>query len=109
MDAQAIALIITAIGGSAAVTAIINGIAKLASGASHRERIRNTNLVTQRAKAIEERTDAEKKRDEAEAELDVEARKRREAEEHVAILQRQLILLGVEPQKRLEIKEKNDE
>lgn len=107
MDAQAIALLITAIGGSTALTVIINGIAKMASGASHRERVRNTTIVSQRTKAIEERALAEKKRDDAEAELDTETRKRREAEEHIAILQRQLILLGAEPYKRIEIKEKN--
>jgi hypothetical protein len=108
MDAQAIALIITAIGGSAAVTAIVNGIAKLASGATQRERVRNTNIITQRAKAIEERIAAEQKRDDIEAELEIETRKRREAEEHVAVLQRQLILLGVEPLRRPEKKEKTD-
>lgn len=82
------------------ITLLINAAGKMRSGAVHRERIRNTNLITQRAKAIEEAEKAEKKRDDALAAKDAEADLRREAEEHVAILQRQLILLGQVPLER---------
>lgn len=110
MDAatlQLLGTILGAGGGGAAILAIINGIFKLASGASHRERMRNTNLEVQRVKAIEERVAAENDRDtkvsKAKEERDKEADKRREAEEHVAILQRQLILAGITPLERPDI------
>jgi hypothetical protein len=88
--ARSLATILSAGGGGAVLLAAINGVIKWLSGASHRERVKNTDLASQRAKAIKER-------DEAEGERDVADRKRREAEEHVAILKRQLILLGVDP------------
>lgn len=101
---RTVALIIGAGGGAAFITAIINGLTKLISGASHRERVKNTNLEAQRVKAVQERDAAMADRDskvaKAEQETDVEARKRREAEEHVAILQRQLILAGHTPLER---------
>lgn len=90
MDAQTLATLLGAGGGGAVLLALVNGIMKWLSGASHREREKNTDLNSQRLKAIEER-------DEAMAERDEEARRRREAEEHVAILQRQLILAGHTP------------
>lgn len=80
-------------GGGAVLLALVTGLVKWLSGASHRERDRNTNLITQRRNAVEAR-------DEAELERDVADRKRREAEEHVAILKRQLILLGATPLER---------
>lgn len=90
---QLIATIMGAGGGGAMLLALINGLFKWLSGASHRERERNTDLATQRRDAIEARDAAEKERDEAD-------KKRREAEEHVAILQRQLLLAGFWPQPR---------
>lgn len=91
--AQLLATVVGAGGGGAALLALVNGLIKWLSGASARERAKNTDLISQRTKAIEER-------DKAEMELDVETRKRREAEEHVAILKRQLLLNGFEPQER---------
>jgi hypothetical protein len=60
------------------------------TGAAQRERVKTTSLVT--------RTEsAEKKKDEAEAETEEEIKLRRKAEHHVALLQRQIILLGGKP------------
>lgn len=97
---QMVVTLLGAGGVTTVITLLVNAAGKMRSGAVHRERIRNTNLITQRAKAIEEREKAEQKRDEAEAEKDAEAKLRREAEEHVAILQRQIILLGAVPLER---------
>lgn len=93
MDPQLLAAILGAGGGGAVLLALVNGIIKWLSGASHREREKNTDLFSQRRKAIEER-------DEANDRADEEANRRREAEERVAILQRQLILAGIEPAAR---------
>jgi hypothetical protein len=79
-------------GGSAFLVFLCKGISKWWSGAAHREQVKNTSLATQRAKAIKERDDAEAERDAAD-EL------RREAEEHVSILKRQLRENGIEPKK----------
>lgn len=91
--AQLLATVVGAGGGGAALLALVNGLMKWLSGASARERAKNTDLLSQRTKAIEDR-------DKAEADLDIETRKRREAEEHVAILKRQLLLAGLEPIER---------
>lgn len=91
--AQLLATIVGAGGGGAALLALVNGLIKWLSGASARERAKNTDLISQRTKAIEER-------DKAEAELEAETKRRREAEEHVAILKRQLLLEGHEPLER---------
>lgn len=91
--AQLLATVVGAGGGGAALLALVNGLIKWLSGASAREREKNTDLVSQRRRAIEER-------DEANEKLEVETTKRRQAEEHVAILKRQLILLGEEPEER---------
>lgn len=91
--AQLLATVLGAGGGGAALLALVNGVIKWLSGASARERAKNTDLISQRTKAIEER-------DKAEAELDEETRRRREAEEHVAILKRQLLLAGHTPLER---------
>lgn len=93
MDPQLLVAILGAGGGGAVLLALVNGIMKWLSGASHREREKNTDLATQRRTAIEERDQAERERDEAD-------KKRREAEEHVAILQRQLLLAGFWPNPR---------
>ena len=95
MDGETAKLLFTALGagsGGAALLALINGIFKWLSGAARREQIRNTSIAEQRNKAVKEKDDAE-------AELETEILKRREAEEHVAKLQRQVILLGAEPVK----------
>lgn len=91
--AQLLATVVGAGGGGAALLALVNGLIKWLSGASAREREKNTDLATQRRKAIEER-------DEAADKLEVETTRRREAEEHVAILKRQLLLEGLTPQER---------
>lgn len=88
-----IVTILGAGGGGAAVLATINGVFKLLSGASHRERIRSTNLIAQRIEAVAERIKSDKERDEADD-------RRREAEEHVSILKRQVIELGATPRER---------
>lgn len=95
MDGETAKLLFTALGagsGGAALLALINGMFKWLSGAARREQIRNTTLSQQRAQAIKEKDDAE-------TELELEILKRREAEEHVAKLQRQVILLGADPVK----------
>lgn len=93
--------VIGAGGGTAFLTMMFKGVGKLVSGAAHREQVKNTSLEKQRLNAITERVAAEKERDEkvdkAENERDVADRKRREAEEHVAKLQVQIIRLGAEP------------
>ena len=91
-------------GGSAFLMLLFKGIGKWLSGAAHREQVKNTSLATQRANAIAERIAAEKDRDEkvdkAEAERDTADEKRREAEEHVSILKRQVRELGAVPEER---------
>ena len=94
-DAPLLVTLLGAGGGGAVLLALVNGLIKWLSGASHRERVRNTNLDAQRTKAVVERDEAEKERDD-------EARKRREAEEHVSILKRQLIEAGFTPLERTE-------
>lgn len=77
-------------GGAAFLVLIGNGISKLWTGTEQRERVKTTSLVTRTATA-------EKKKDDAEAETEEEIRLRRKAEHHVALLQRQIILLGGKP------------
>lgn len=92
MDAaQLVVTILSSAGGSAVVVTLINGTIKWLSGASGRERQRNTDLATQRTRAIEERDAAEKERDEADL-------KRREAEEYAARLRVQLFTTGITPE-----------
>jgi hypothetical protein len=81
--------IIGAGGGSVFITSVFNGFGKMRSGVAQRERVKNTSLANKAAKY-------ERERDEADV-------KRREAEEHVSILQRQLILLGEKPFERIEL------
>ena len=106
MDAETAKLVFTCLGagfGGAALLALINGLIKWLSGAAGRERIRNTTLAEQRVQAIAERdkavADRDEKVDKAEKERDDADKLRREAEEHVAKLQRQVILMGGEPVK----------
>lgn len=88
--AQLLVTILGAGGGGAALLALINGTFKWLTGAAGRERNKNTDLVAQRLKAIEER-------DAAEAERDASDKKRREAYEYASKLRRQLIEHGIEP------------
>lgn len=90
---QLILALLGTAGGSAALATFAKGIVSWLSGKAHRERARNTNLLSQNIKEIE-------RREAAELETDVEAKKRREAEEHVSILKRQLILAGITPLER---------
>lgn len=80
-------------GGSAFVLSLTNGVGKWLSGTAHREQLKNTSLA-QRVIV------ADTKRDEAEAERDLADDKRREAEEHVSILKRQIREMGLTPQER---------
>lgn len=88
--AQLLVAMMGAGGGGAALLAFVSGLWKWISGASGRERARNTQLTSQRTAAIEDRIKAEKERDKADF-------LRRRAEEHVSLLKRQLIELGVDP------------
>lgn len=79
MGADDWATLITAGGGGAMVTAVISALVKWLSNSAHRERIKNTSV-------------------------DSEMNRRREAEEHVSILKRQLLENGIEPREREESK-----
>lgn len=94
--AQLLVTILGAGGGGAAMLALVNGVIKWLSGAASRERDKNTDLIAQRRKAVQEREAAEKERDD-------EAKKRRKAEEYSAQLRRQLIESGVEPEAPAEV------
>lgn len=80
-------------GGSAFLLYLFKGAGKWLSGAAHREQLKNTSLATQRAKAIKDRDDAELERDAADE-------RRREAEEHVAMLKNQIREFGQVPVER---------
>lgn len=88
--AQLVVTILGAGGGGAAILALINGTFKWLTGAAGRERQRNTDLVAQRLKAVEERETAENERDSSDV-------KRRDAYEYASQLRRQLIEHGIEP------------
>ncbi|MEX1078871.1 MAG: hypothetical protein WED09_07170 [Homoserinimonas sp.] len=89
-SAQLIASLLGAGGGGAVLTAAITGLVKWKSGEAGRERVRNTNLESQRMKAIEER-------DKANEERDMAAVRRRQTEEYASRLRRQLIENGITP------------
>jgi hypothetical protein len=89
--AQILVTVLGAGGGGAVLVALINGLIKWISGASTRERNRNTDLISQRAKAIEERDAAERERDDSDL-------RRRHAYEYASSLRRQLIELGATPE-----------
>jgi hypothetical protein len=88
--AQLLVTILGAGGGGAAVLALIKGLLNWLNGSAGRERDKNTDLITQRRKAIEERVSAENARDEADSD-------RRAAYEYASELRRQLIEAGLEP------------
>lgn len=86
---EAAKMMVTILGAGGGTTLIITfarGFMKWRSGEAHREQVRNSNAEVLRVKAIAEREDADDRR--------------REAEEHVSILQRQLLLLGETPKER---------
>ncbi|RFA15824.1 hypothetical protein B7R22_05300 [Subtercola boreus] len=87
---QLLVTILGAGGGSALLLALIQGVFKQLSGSAGRERVRNTSLEAQRVAAIEER-------DQANAERDAEAKKRRKTEEYASVLRRQLNEAGIAP------------
>lgn len=89
---QFIVALLSALGASGFIATFGKGAISFVSGRAGRERARNTSLLAQTQKEIERREDAEE-------EAEVEIKRRRSAEHHVALLQRQLILLGVEPVK----------
>src|SRR4030095_1578372 len=91
-------LIVATVGAGGIATVLpllINAIIKIRSGAAHRERLRNSSLQTQHAKAIEAK-------EKAEATIETERTKRFEAEEHISILQKQVRDLGGVPLEREE-------
>lgn len=88
--AQLITTILTAGGGGAALLALINGLIKWLSGAARRERERNTDLIAQRIKAVEEKEIAQKDRDEAD-------KRRREAYEYASTLRSMMYENGITP------------
>lgn len=92
-QSQFIVSIMGAGGGSLVVVTLVNGWFKWRTGASARERAKNSDLLSQRAKAVEQRDETERERDAAD-------RKRREAEEHVSLLRRQVIEMGGIPVSR---------
>lgn len=91
--AQLLVTVLGAGGGGAVLLALVNGLIKWLSGASARERDKNTNLITQRRNAIEDRDAALKDRDEADDD-------RRKTEEYNSVLRRQLLENGITPKAR---------
>lgn len=87
---QFIIALLGALGASGFIATFGKGVFSWFTGRAGRERARNTSLLAQAQKEIERREDAE-------AETEAEIKLRRSAEHHVAILQRQLILLGEVP------------
>jgi len=89
--AQLIAYIVGAGGGVSALVTFGRGIIKWLSGAAGREKARNTDLASQRVKAIIDRDEAFDARDEAD-------RRRRVAFEYASRLRRQLYEAGITPE-----------
>lgn len=87
---QVLVTVLGAGGGGAALLALINGLIKWLSGSSARERQRNTDLVSQRRNAIEERVEAFKDRDASDT-------NRRIMEEYASALRRTLLENGITP------------
>lgn len=98
---QFLVTVIGAGGGGAALLALINGIIKWLTGAAAREKIRNTDLLSQRRHAVEERESAIKK-------ADAEAARRRQAEEYASSLRRLLIENDIIPPKWYADHDSND-
>lgn len=102
MDADQIVLLIGAGGGGAVMLALVKGVIDWLSGSASRERDRDSGLVAQRTLAVERAEKAEARADRAFEKRDEEANRRREAEEHVAILQYQIRAMGAVPLERPE-------
>ena len=105
MDAAQIVMLIGAGGGGAVLLALVKGVFDWLSGSAGRERDRDSGLVAQRTLAVERAEKAEARADRAFEKRDEEADKRREAEEHVAILQFQIRALGAIPKERPDLTE----
>lgn len=84
--------LLTAVGASGFLATFGKGVLSTINRRAVRERAKNTSYLAQAQKEIERREDAE-------AEMEAEIKRRRRAEHHVALLQYQLILLGAEPVK----------
>lgn len=89
---QFVIALLTALGAGGFVGTFGKGILSWASGRASRERSRNTSYLQQAQNEIE-------RRENAEVETESEIKRRRKAEHHVALLERQVILLGQEPVK----------
>lgn len=91
-------------GGSAFVLYITKGIGSWLSGAAHREQVKNTSLAKRVIDADTGRREAEAERDtkvdKAESDRDAADERRRQAEEHVAMLKAQIRELGKVPIER---------
>ena len=95
---QFIIALLGAVGASGFIGTFGKGIYSWWTGRAGRERAKNTSYLAQAQKEIERREDAE-------AETEAEIKLRRKAEYHVALLERQVILLGAEPVKNPKDKE----
>ena len=87
---QFIIALLGAIGASGFLATAAKGIFTMVTRRAVRERAKNTSYLAQAQREIERREDAE-------AETEAEIKLRRKAENHVAILQHQIILLGAIP------------
>lgn len=85
-----LALLLTAVGGGAGVSKLIDGLLKVRAGMSARESNRKIDIVQQRDEAIAREARAWKL-------VDHEAGNRRAAQEEAARLRRLCIVNGVEP------------
>lgn len=90
MSADLVVAVLSAGGVGAALLALVNGIIKWLSGASGRERAKNTELATQRINAIKERDESNLERDEAD-------KQRRRWEEIAHKYKLQLHAHGIQP------------
>lgn len=102
MDPQQLVALMASGGGGAILLATVTGVFKWLSGASARERIKNTDIISQRQNAIKARDEAEDERDSADV-------KRRQAEENVSLLRRQLIDNGHIPVVPIQVPEEKKE
>jgi hypothetical protein len=87
---QFIIALLGALGAGGFLGTFGKGFLSWVSGRANRERARNTSYLQQAQNEIE-------RRENAEAETEMEIKLRRHAERHVAKLQHQLIRLGYEP------------
>ena len=98
---QVLVAILGSGGIGAAIVALVNGMIKWLSGAAAREKAQNTDLISQRRHAVEERNAAFEERDR-------EAARRRKAEEYASSLRRQLIENDITPAKWYNAHETDD-